>query len=60
MKLNLYNMKNNKITNKSLLARDAYKSPDLQVVEVLSEGVLCASTKEGELEFWQYESTDIW
>ncbi len=54
-------MKNNKITNKSLLARDVYKSPDLKVVEVLSEGLLCASTKDGTtLEFWQYEDTGIW
>ena len=40
------------------LGTSSYKSPAITVVDVISEGVLCASTKNNEFEGWDEE--DLW
>ena len=48
----------NKIINNTAfaaLAADGYQSPEIMIIETISEGVLCAS---GELEDWFEEDLD--
>ena len=53
-----HNMNKNLLTAATpTLGVSSYESPTVSVVEVVSEGVLCAS---GQHEKWGYDDDDLW